>query len=156
MPVKTLNPIVKVEKSLFQGNPIPELTSLQAYNLINALEHALCGHVSRVYITSDGYFFSPGGDLHEYVDLDPKIATEATLIKQGKRQKKVLLAGKYIARKAVIKEYSRDEVLENKDEIISAYKAEQRAMKAKQKAETDNDEDSPVKAITEALQKLVK
>jgi hypothetical protein len=157
MPVKTLKqrPATKVEPQRgLEENSIPELTSLQAYNLVNALEHAQCGHVSRVYITCDGYFFSPGNDLHEYADLDPKIPSEATLLKQGKKQKKILLPGKYIARKPVIKEYAREEILEHSEEIISTYKFEQKLLKAKQKAESEDDDNSPVKAIKEALQKL--
>jgi hypothetical protein len=156
MPVKILKTAAKTKgENNHQDfrNSIPELTSQQAYNLVNALEDVHCWHVSQVYITGEGYFFSPGNELHEYVDLDPKIPGEAALMKQGKRQKKILLPGKYIARKPVIKEYAREEILENKDEIISVYKAEQRALKASQK-DMEEHEDNPVKAITEALQKL--
>lgn len=103
-------------------NCIPELSNQQAYTLVNVLEHPQCGHVSRVYITADGYFFSPGNDLHEMVDLDAKIPAEAALLKIGKKQKKILLPGKYIARKPVLKEYTREEILEKKDKIVMSYK----------------------------------
>ena len=88
------------------------------------------------------------------VDLDPKDPKEAALLKQGKKQKRILLPGKYIARKQVIKEYSREEALENKDAIIATYLAEQKVLKAKLKAEKGDEDESPVKAITEALLKL--
>lgn len=88
------------------------------------------------------------------MDLDPRDPKEAILLKQGKKQKKVLLPGKYISRKEVIKEYAREDILEQKDEIISAYKAEQKALKAKMKIEAGEEEGNPVEAITEVLQKL--
>jgi len=152
MPVKTVK--LKTEKKVSTENNIPELTNLQAYNLVNALDSAPCRHVSRVYITGDGYFFSEGNNLYEMVDLDPKDPKEAALLKQGKKQKRILLPGKYIARKQVIKEYSREEALENKDAIIATYLAEQKVLKAKLKAEKGDEDESPVKAITEALLKL--
>jgi hypothetical protein len=144
---------IKTQKKVSPGNNIPELTNLQAYNLVNALDSTQCSHVNRVYITTDGYFFSEGNDLYEMVDLDPRDSKEAALLKQGKKQKRVLLPGKYIGRKQVIKEYSREEIIENRDEIISTYVAEQKDLKTKLKAEK-GDDDSPVKAITEALLKL--
>jgi hypothetical protein len=153
MPVKTLKPPVKIKSNLSAGNGFPELTSLQAYNLVNALEHPQCGHVDRIYITADGYFFSPGNDLHQLVDLDPALPAEAALIKQGKKQKRVLLPGKYISRKPVIKEYTREEILDKKNEVAEAYTAELNAQRDKQKPEP-GDNENPVKVITEALQKL--
>jgi hypothetical protein len=130
----------KANRNLLTKNSIPELTGLQAYNLVNALDSVPCRHVSRVYITVDGYFFSEGNNLTEMVDLDAKIPSEALLLKQGKKQKRVLLPGKYIARKQVIKEYSCEEILECKDEIIATYTEEQKALKARLKAEK-GDED---------------
>lgn len=142
------------------ANIIKELNNTEAYRLISAIDHlaALNTHeeyAQKIYITSDGkYHFSEGNELYELVDLDNKISSEALLLKQGKKQKRILLPGKYISRKPVIKEYSREKILEKKDEIISAYMHEQKALKAKQKSEKGEDDDSPVKVITEALQKL--
>src|SRR5580698_8554568 len=99
-------------------NIIKELSNAEAYKLINALEYLAANNANEeyartVYITSDGkYHFSDGNDLYELVDLDYKIAQEALLLKQGKKQKRVLLPGKYISRKPVIKEYSREKILE--------------------------------------------
>ena len=156
MPVKTQKQLLKPdsETQLKHGNSIPELSKLQAYNLVKAIEHAQCSHVNTIYITEAGYFFSEGNDLYEFVDLDPRDAREALLLKQGKKQKKVLRPGKYISRRPVIKEYSREDILDRKEEIISAFKLEQKAVKAKQKAESGDEEGNAVKAITEVLQKL--
>jgi hypothetical protein len=156
MPVKTVKQSAKVkpESNVSTGSIIPELTNQHAFNLVNTLESPRCGHFSTVYITESGYYFSEGNDLHEMVDLDPKVPAEALLIRQGKKQKRVLLPGKYIARKQIIREYSKEEILECRDEIIAAYNAEQKELKAKDKAQKAEDDDSPVKAITEALQKL--
>jgi hypothetical protein len=96
---------------------ITGLTNAQAYSLVQALESANCSHVEQVYVTVDGYFFSPGNDLHDLVDLDPKVPAEAALLKVGKKQKKILLPGKYIARKRVLHEYTREEILDKKKEI---------------------------------------
>lgn len=99
---------------------IAGLTNAQAYNLVQALESANCGHVDRIYVTADGYFFSQGNDLHDLVDLDPKVPAEAALLKTGKKQKKILLPGKYIARKRVLHEYTREEILGKKNKIEMA------------------------------------
>jgi hypothetical protein len=156
MPVKTSKSPTKPneEKQLLKVNYIPELNSQQSYNLVNALEHPQCSHVNRIFITEAGYFFSEGNDLYEYADLDSSNPREALLIKQGKKQKKVLMPGKYISRKRVLKEYTREEILESREDIIAAYKAEQKALKAKQKAEAGEEEGNAVDAITEVLQKL--
>lgn len=141
------------------ANIIKELSNTEAYKLAGALDHFETGnthdeYAKKVYITSDGkYHFSEGTDLHELVDMDTKVPAEALLLKQGRRQKKVLLPGKYIARKQVIKEYSREEILKHKDKIFSAYKAEQKALKEKLNAEA-GEEGNPVQAITDALKKL--
>ncbi len=156
MPVKTLKPPVrsKAETKSSSENIIAELTNAQAYNLVCSLELPQNSHVGIVYITGDGYYFSQGMDLHELVDLDPGNPAEALLIKQGRKQKRILLPGKYIARKRVIKEYSRAEVMECRNEIVAAHSAEQKVLKAKQKAASGDEDGNPVKAITDALQKL--
>lgn len=140
-------------------NIIKELSNAEAYRLINALDLFAANnthdeYAQKVYITADGkYHFSDGNELHELVDLDPKIQNEAMLLKQGKKQKKVLLPGKYISRKRVVREYSREEILDKKDEVFSVFKSEQKKIKDKQKAEAGED-GSPVQVITEALKKL--
>jgi hypothetical protein len=156
MPVKTLKPPTKprVEAKAATGNIISELSNSQAYNLVCSLELPQNGHIELVYITGDGYFFSQGTDLYELIDLDPSIPAEALLLKQGRKQKRILLPGKYIARKRVVKEYTRNEIIECRNEIIAAHSAEQKILKAKQKAAAGEEDGSAVKAITEALQKL--
>jgi hypothetical protein len=155
MAVKTIKPQNKTraEGKGSSGNIIPELTNLQAFNLVTMLENPGCTHVDKIFITEAGYFFSDGNDLHELVDLDPNVPQEAFLLKQGKKQKKVLLPGKYISRKPVLKEYAREEILDKEVEILTAFKEEQRALKESRKAEA-GEEGSPVQVITEALKKL--
>lgn len=142
-------------------NIIKELSNAEAYKLIGALDYFESKNVPaeyahNIYITADGkYHFTEGNDFHELVDLDSKIPAEAALLKLGKKQKKIQLPGKYIARKRVIKEYSREEVMGKKDEIFQAFKKEQKVLKERQKAEAGEDS-SPVQVITEALQKLSK
>ena len=105
MPAKTVKPSAKPKAASPSsgGNIIPEISNLQAYNLINALEHPQCASVTNVFMTENGYYFHEGNDLYEMVDLDPQDPREALLIRQGKRQKRVLLPGKYIGRKRVLK-----------------------------------------------------
>jgi len=158
MPAKTVKPSAKPKAASPSsgGNIIPEISNLQAYNLINALEHPQCASVTNVFMTENGYYFHEGNDLYEMVDLDPQDPREALLIRQGKRQKRVLLPGKYIGRKRVLKGYSKEEIIECREEIIAAWAAEQKVIKARQKAEAGEDDGSAVKVITEALQKLSK